>query len=192
MRDNDDCEVFLQFKNQLLDCCGCNWVKGTAWLIHQNNIRFDGNGSCNAKTLLLASRQGRSQIVQSVSNFLPNGCSTKALLDNSIQLLAGWLVMQSNTIPYVIVDGFREGIRPLEDHPNVLSDFHQVCVFGGDFNITLGDLSFVMADWDKVVHSVDGSKQGTLTASRRSDECSNTVLRNWERNTVQCLFVSIP
>src|SRR5829696_3340939 len=51
MRDDHDGEILLQVENQFLDLGGRNRVERGGRFIHQNNLRSDGDGARDAKTL---------------------------------------------------------------------------------------------------------------------------------------------
>ena len=88
-----DREIFLEFQDEFFDGRCCNGVQSTARLIHQDDVGFNGNRPCNAKSLLLSTRKGGAKVVQSVGDFAPNSSSLQAFFNDFIQFFSRGLVV---------------------------------------------------------------------------------------------------
>src|ERR1041385_3421301 len=57
---NDNGEIFFQIQNQFLDPSCRNWVKSRGGLVHENDVRLDGDCPGDAEPLLLAAREAQA------------------------------------------------------------------------------------------------------------------------------------
>ena len=114
--DDHDREVFFQLEDEVFDSRGRDRIQRRARLIHQEDFRFIDDGPRDAQPLLLAAGQTKRGIVQPVLHLVPQGRSAKTELDGLIQLEAVSDPTDAQRINDILVDGFGERIRFLENH----------------------------------------------------------------------------
>ena len=76
----------------------------------------------------------------------------------------------------------------MKHHADALSQLDQVGAFVGDDEVAFGDLAFVAANGNEVVHAVDGAQQGAFAATGRADQGRDAVFGNGKRDTVKRLI----
>src|SRR5688572_21013002 len=70
VRHDHDREVLLQLLHELLDAGGGDGIERRARLVHQNDLRIDGDRARDAQALLLAAGQAGPRIMQQILDLL--------------------------------------------------------------------------------------------------------------------------
>ncbi len=98
---------------------------------------------------------------------------------------------QAGAVGHVVVDGLRERVRLLEDHPDPPADLHrrdgrvvQVDAVEQDGALDAGRL-------DEVVHAVEAAEQRGLAAAGRADEGRDLVLHDVEPHVAHGAEVAV-
>ena len=69
--DDDDAVTAAQFVDQFLDLGGGDRVQRRAGLVHQDDFGFDRDGTADAQTLLLTTRQGGAAVIEAILDLVP-------------------------------------------------------------------------------------------------------------------------
>ena len=189
VRNDHDGEALFELLNQVLDGQRRNGVESRAGLVHEQNLRLNGDGTCDAQSLLLSTRQPRPRSVQAILDLFPQVGAAQRLFDNLVHrlliaryILASFELQSGND---VVVDRHRgERVRSLKHHANGAPH-----VDGIDFGVVdvlsvKHDLAVNVGTGDDFVHAVERAQHRRLAASGRSDErCHGTGL-NAERDAL--------
>src|SRR3954447_12767553 len=79
--DDDDRVALLELLDQVLDGERRDRVERRARLVHEQHLRLDGDGACDAQPLLLAARQAGAGLVEAVLHLVPEICPAQRALD---------------------------------------------------------------------------------------------------------------
>ena len=85
VRDDDDRVLLLQVLHEVLDAGRCDRVEGRAWLVHQDDVRLDRDGACDAQALLLTAGQGVGVLLELVLDLVPERGATQRVLDDLVE-----------------------------------------------------------------------------------------------------------
>src|SRR5438445_12024939 len=82
MRHDDDGVLALELEDEVLDLRGGDGVERGRRLVHQKNLRIDGEGAGDAHALLLAAgERGPGLFLQVILYFFPEGGRLERALD---------------------------------------------------------------------------------------------------------------
>ena len=118
---DDDRVALLQVLDEILDLERGDRVERRARLVHQHDLRLDGERAGNAEALLLAAREAGGWSMEPVFDLIPQRGAAQAALDDLIRGCAPLdHAIESRADDDVVVDALRrQGIRLLEHHPDV-------------------------------------------------------------------------
>ena len=190
--DDDDRILLLEQLDQVLDLCRCDRVERRAGLVHQDHFRFHRERPGNAEPLLLAAREPECRIVQPVLHLVPEGCMAQALLHDPVQLGFVLYAMHLRAVGHILVDGFRERVGFLEDHPDFLPERDHISPRCMDILIIKRDLPGDLHVIDQVVQPVEAAQQRGLAAARGADQGGHLVLRDLHRYGLERMLLMIP
>src|SRR5690242_10701108 len=71
MRDDGDGVVLLELLDQLLDLERGDGVERGGWLVHQDDLRLDGERARDAEALLLSAREAERALIQAILHLIP-------------------------------------------------------------------------------------------------------------------------
>ena len=98
---------------------------------------------------------------------------------------------QSWTKRDVVVDGFRKGIRFLENHADSLSNFDWIDTRIVKIDAVIQDLPIDPSRFNKVVHAVKATKHCRLSAARRTNKRCDFVLENLKIDIAHCSKLAV-
>ena len=185
--DDDDRVVDLQIPDQLFDLRRGDRIEGRRRLVHQQNLRIDGERSGDADALLLAAGEGQRARMQPVLHFVPQCGTHERLLHHFVQLAPVVHAADAKAVRDVVVDRFRERIRFLEHHTDTPPKRDNVSPGRVDVSAVDLDRALPMRVGDDVVHPVDRSNESRFAAARWPDERGDLALRDLQGDAVQHL-----
>ena len=104
MGDNNNGKPGFQIKHQLFNL-GCrNRVQGGTGFVHQQDIRFNGNGTGNAQPLLLATGQAQGTFLETVMHLIPQGRPFQTVFHHSVQFVFILDPMYTRPIGHILID----------------------------------------------------------------------------------------
>src|SRR5207253_4614247 len=123
---------------------GRDRIEGGTRLVHENDLRFDCESACDAKTLLLPAGESVAADVQPVFHFLPEGRGTQTSFHRFVDKGSFRDSRDAQTVGDIVVNRFWKGIRFLKDHPDAppeIDDVHagRIDVDACDSDRALGD-----------------------------------------------------
>src|SRR5215471_7755503 len=86
VRDDRDGEVLFQVQHELLDLRGRDRIEGRAGLVHEQDLRLNGQRPRDAEPLLLTARKAHAGLAQAVLHLVPERRVTERLLHHLGQL----------------------------------------------------------------------------------------------------------
>src|SRR5215468_1500463 len=114
--DDRDRVVLGQFLDQLLDLGGRDRVKRGTRLVEQDHFGPHRDGAGDAQPLLLAAGQAEARGVELVLDLGPQRAAAQRLLDPTVHLGFGDLLVEADAEGDVLIDRHRERRRLLEHH----------------------------------------------------------------------------
>ena len=178
MGDDDDREILLQLQGEVLDLRGGNRVQCGGRLIHEQDIRLDGQCTGDAETLLLSAGKTERGLSETILQLIPDGRLAKRGLDDLIELLLVADTVRTWTIGHIVIDRHRERIRLLEDHTDPLTKCIDIDILLIDVLPIEKDLTIDTAALHQIVHAVQRLEQCGLATAGRSDEGRDLIRRN--------------
>ena len=117
VRHDDDRVVRLELVDQLLDALRGDRIERRRRLVHQQDLRLDGQRAGDAQPLLLAAGERQRRGVQPVLDLVPERRRLQARLDPAAQLGArARSAVDAQAVGDVVEDRLRERVRLLEHH----------------------------------------------------------------------------
>jgi hypothetical protein len=129
--------------------------------------------------------------MQPIFHFAPERRPHQASLHDLIQLPLFGDAVDPGAIRDVVVDRLREGVRPLEHHPDPLPQVHHVHLAAVDVDAVDKCLADDLHPFDQIVHPVERTDERALPAARRTDERRHLVAVHRERYIAQRLLLTI-
>ena len=172
--DQRDGVFLLEFDHQFLDPPGRDRVQRRAGLVHQQHVRFGGDGASDAQPLLLAAGQGQTAVFQLVFHLIPASRALEGLLHPFVQVALE--TVQAQAEGNVVVDAHRKRVRLLEHHADIAAHHHGIDFPVVDVLTVVGHLALETKDRDQVVHAVEAAQHGAFAAARRTDKAGDLVL----------------
>src|SRR5664280_2941113 len=171
MGDDHDREGRGELLDQVLDPLGRDRVERRAGLVHQDDVRVDGDRPGDAQPLLLAAGEREPRLPSEVVlHLVPERRLLQALLDGLVEAGAVGDAVPARTVGDILVDGHRERVRALEDEsdaPPYLDRLHLRTV---DVLAVEEDGPANLRRRDQVVHPVEAAQDRRLAAAGRADE----------------------
>ena len=192
MGDHDDSIILFQLHGKVLNLGGGDGVQGGGGLVHEQDVRLDGQGPGDAQALLLAAGQAQGGLLQAVLHLVPDGRPPQGLLHDLVQLHFAADAVGAGAVGHVVIDGHGEGIGLLEHHADLLAQ--PGGVHAGVIDVLAGvvDLTLDADALHQVVHAVQGLQEGGLTAAGGADEGGDLVLRNLNIHVQQGVVGAVP
>src|SRR5438270_1738056 len=190
--DDDDGVLLFQLPDQLFDFGGRDRVERGARLVHQNDLRFDREGTRDAKPLLLTAGKSVAADVQPVFDFVPERGGAQASLDGFVDQSALRDSRDPQTVSDVIVNRFRERIQFLVNNPDTPSKIDDVNP--GFVNVDRFDANRAArypSAVDEIVHPVETAQERRLAATGRTDQRSDRAWRDADAYVVQDLVAPV-
>src|SRR5664280_1575008 len=157
--------------DQVLDPLGRDRVERRARLVHQDDVRVDGDRPGDAEPLLLAAGEREPRLpAEVVLHLVPERRLLQALLDDLVEAGAVGDAVPARTVGDVLVDGHRERVGALEDETDAaphLDRLHVRCV---DVLAVEQDAPANPRRRDQVVHPVEAAQDRRLAAAGGADE----------------------
>ena len=162
--DNDGVILF-QFSDQLFNTPGRDRVQRRAGLIQQQNFRTNSDTARDAQTLLLATGERISALMQFIFGFIPQCGFGQCPLHALIHIRAGKLLKQAHAKGDVVINRHRERRRLLEHHPHFGAQ--QGDILGVGQNIIAIEQNFAFRTLLRVQlkHFVERTQQRGFTAA---------------------------
>ena len=178
--------------HQLFNLEGGDGIEGGAGFVHEEDLRAIGDGTGDAKALLLAAGEAEGAFVEFVFHFIPKGGLTEAFFHDLVELTAVVTTGDAEGEDDVFVDGLGEGIVLLEDHADAFAE-------GNDFDFGIVEAGAVetdiatMADAvDEIVHAIEVAQEGGFAAAGGTDEGGDVIFGKGEVDVVKDLLGAIP
>ena len=127
--------------------------------------------------------------MQLTLHFLPQGGPAQALLHRIPERGFALVSIHPRAVSDILENGFGKGIGFLEDHPDPSPHFGHF-EFVDVFTIQ-ADLAFETAAPDRLIHPVQGPKEGRLAATGRSNECGHSIGIHIYGDSVQSLKTTV-
>ena len=192
VRHDDYRILLLEFVKQSLDL-GCRYgVEGAGGFVHQHHIGLDGQNTCDAEPLLLATRKTQRGAVQPVLDFIKQRSLLEAALDDVVERRSVLYAMDTRTIGYVVVEAHRERIGFLENHAYAFPEVDHVGLGCEDVGALIQDGTFDTNAVYQVVHAVECPQKCRLPAARWSNQRGNASGLDVDGDLVQGLGLAIP
>ena len=194
MRDDHDRKILLQLQGEILDLRGGDRVECGGRLIHEQDIRLDGQCTGDAETLLLSTGQTECGFSETILQLIPDRRLTKRGLDDLIELLLVADTVRTWTVGNIVIDRHRERIRLLEDHADPLTKCIDIDILLIDVLSIEEDLTIDATALHQVVHTVQRLEQRGLATAGRSDEGRDLIRRDVQIDVmkrVECAIVQI-
>ena len=192
VRHDDDGQLLAELPDRVLDDTRGDGVEGRTRLVHQEDLGSDGQSSGNAQTLLLATRESRTGLVEAISGLPPQPGPLEALLDQGIGI-AHLGAREPETRQHVLRDRHRrERIRSLEDHADRqprLGHPHRRPV---DVDTVEPDRSGKGRRGHELVHPIEDPKERRLAAARRADQRRDPPGLHGQRDPLEHLVGTEP
>src|SRR5215831_11736404 len=191
VRDDRDRVVLGQFLDQFLDLGGRNRIERRARLVEQDHLGTDRDGAGDAEPLLLAAREAQARGIELVLDLVPQCAAAQRLLDPTVHLGLGNLLIEADAEGDVLVDRHRKRRRLLEHHADPRPQ--QIEIETGIENVGL--VQHQLADRAlpriEIVHPVEDAQQGRLAAARRSDEGGDAIGAQREIDVLQRMVFAV-
>ena len=152
-------------------------------LVHQDDIRLDGEGAGDAKPLLLAAGQREAALVELVLHVIPQRGGAQRRFDDVRQIALD--TVHLGTEGDVLKDRLGERVWLLEHHPYAAPHLDDIDVPGVQVLAAVFDGAVDVKCADEVVHAVHAAQQRGLAATRRTDEGRNLALRDAKRDVIE-------
>src|SRR5690606_24837288 len=88
MRHDHDRVVLYEFPHQVLDFQRRDRIERRTRLIHQDDVRFVRNRTCDTQALLLPTRKCKPRLLQVVLHLFPQRCAPQAPFDELVRIPA--------------------------------------------------------------------------------------------------------
>ena len=171
MGDDDDGVVLLELAHEVFDGQGGDGVKGGARLVHQQYLGFDGNGTGDAQSLLLSTREGTAGNSEAVFDLIPKVGGAQGALHHLLLFLLGDAALQLQAGDDVVLDGHGgEWVGALEDHADGAAERNGVNLGAVDVLAIEEDLAGAVGAGGNFVHAVKSAQDGGFTAAGGSDK----------------------
>ena len=161
---------------------GGDRVERRARLVHEHDVRLDGERAGDAQPLRLAAGQAQAGLVQPVLDLVPQRGLAQRALDDLVQPGLAADAVDARPVGDVVVDRLRERVRLLEDHADAPPDGDRGDVRGVQARPAVADVALDAGARDQVVHPVQGAQHGGLAAPGRADERGDLVLVDGQRD----------
>jgi hypothetical protein len=165
VRDDDNRQLVLELIQELLDPLRSDRVERARRLVEEKQLRVVGEGARNTEPLLLAAGERDRALAQAVLHLVPERGTSERPLHHLVQLTAVTAPIDPRAIRDVVVNRFRERVRALKDHPDALSQRHDVKVRTIHVLAIEQDRALVAHAGDHVVEAVDRAQKGRLAAA---------------------------
>ncbi|ENN85907.1 hypothetical protein RHSP_17315 [Rhizobium freirei PRF 81] len=185
MRDDDDREIALQLRNQLLDLGGRDRIESRGRLVEKQHGRFDRDGASDAETLLLAAGKAKSALVQLFLHFAPERRFRQCRFDADVHFRLGKLLIEPDAESDVFIDRHGERRGLLEHHADLGAQIVQIDILGENVAAVQQNLARNRLARIEIVHPVESAQQRGLTATRRADEGGDRILADIHIHALQ-------
>src|ERR1700683_161433 len=161
MGDDDNGVVLLQLVNEFLNLDRGDGIQRGAGLIHENDLGLHGDGTRDAKALLLSAGKAERAGVETITDFFPQSGPAKTALHRFVQARLVIDALEPEAVDNIFVDRLRKGIRLLEDHAHPLAQLDDidrwiVNINAGNFDRSRTDAGAI----DEIVHAVKAAQEG--------------------------------
>src|SRR3990170_4202668 len=190
VRDDDDGELLGQLPDKVLNLERGDGVQGGARLVHQDDVRLDGEGPGDAETLLLAAGERQAGLLEIVLHLVPEGGPAQTALHVLVHAAA--IAVHAGAERHVIVYRLRERVGLLEHHANAAAHLHGVHLRSVDVHAVVDGLPADPHPGYQVVHAVEAAQEGALAAAGRANERGHPLRREVHGNVVDRLLVAVP
>src|SRR5712692_2775069 len=165
-----------EFPDQFLDLKGRNGVERGRRLVHQDDLWLDGQRAGDAQPLLLAARENRGRLTQPVFDLIPQHRLFQTALDPLSECRSPGQPVEAQADRHILEDAARrQGIGPLEHHPDVAPDIHRLDGTRVDVDPVDQYLALHAAPGYFLVHAIQTAHKGRFPASRRADDGGGAV-----------------
>src|SRR5205807_2860642 len=93
---------------------GRDRIERRARLVHQQDVRLDGDGPGDAEALLLAARETERALLQAVADLVPERGPAEAPLDDRLEIAPTAHAEDAGAVGHVLEDRLGERVRLLE------------------------------------------------------------------------------
>src|SRR5437868_214873 len=182
VRDDDERVLALEVEQGLVDRLRRDRIECRRGLVHEHDVRLDGDRTRDTEALLLAAGEREAAGLEAILDLVPEGGLRERALDAIVEVV---LHAEHAAPPRdVVVDRLREGVRPLEDHADVAAHGHRIDVRRADVLAVVPDRSGLLETRDEVVHPVEAADVRALAAARRPDDGRDEVLVDLHRDVL--------
>src|SRR5665213_767648 len=189
---DDDCHLIAEFPHQLLDSERRNGVEGGRGLVHEDDLRFDGQAARQTQTLLLAAGETKRGTLQSVLDLLPQAGALEGALHRLFEVAAAAPPLQTEAVGDVVEDRHGKGIGSLEEHADTTTQSDHPGWVGRSGHALEKNLAARPVAGDQVVHAVDGPEQRALATAAGADDCRDPTLGGGQVDLAERLEVAVP
>ena len=191
MSHDDDAQGLLEFQDAFFHALRGNRVQSAAGFVHQEHFGFHGQGAGDAKTLLLAARKAQGTLIEAVLDFFPKRGTAQTFFDLFGQNRTAADARNAQSVGDVFKDGLWKRRGLLKDHAHSLAQLHHIVVGSVDVFSVQKNLSFERGVTDEFVHARERAQEGRLAAARRTDQCGDFVIAEFQVDIKQRLGVFV-
>src|SRR6266404_1240644 len=193
VRNRYDRVLAFELIDQFLDLgCGDRIKLGTR-LIHQKHFRLHRERARDAKPLLLAARKAGPRLMQIVFYLIPKRGHAKRFFQTFIKEFLVAHSVQSQANDDILANRHRrKRIRFLEDHADTAANDRRIDSARIDILALKEHAPFDTCLRHQLVHPVETTNKGRLSATARPNDRSDCVRRDVERHITNGALLAVP
>src|SRR4029450_3562964 len=176
--------------HQVFDLRGGDRRERRTRLVHEDHIRLHGDGSGDAKPLLLTAGQRERALLELVLHLVPQRRADKGLFDHVVELPLH--AVHARPVGDVVVNRLRERIRLLEHHADPAAYLDRIDTVPIDVLTAVADLADDPRIGDEVVHPVEAAQDRALAAAGWPDHRGDLAAPDVHRDVADGMVVAVP
>ena len=193
MRDDENGVAAGKTPHEFLNRACAADVQGTARLVHENDLRFERKEPGNAELLLLFELQGRRLRGQFVFEIVPEPDLGQCLLHCGFQFRSSQaLIVNTQAEDDIFINGYRERIRSLKNHPDAFAQFDEGNIFVIDILPVEDDFAGGRDVSVAFIDPIKTAQQRRFSATARPNERRDFAVVDVDGDIFKCLEFAIP